>query len=384
MTQAKVNNSFSIVRPVNDNDIVEARSWIGKPIRFVGWNLEATVDTIRHYAWGLGDDNPLWCNPEYGEKTQYGTIIAPPTFLYSICDAVVAPGLVGLQPVYAGSEWDFYLPVKRNDTITYKAKCIDAQEFKGKSGGRMIMQTGLIEYFNQNNEKVAQVRSNTWRLGRKGTSEGLAYKPRQRYQYSEAEMKEIENGVRSEIRRGEDVRYWENVNVGDSITPVVKGPLDRITMTCYYAGVPGTSGYRASELRWKNWIRARENPELLPNNYDVSYYSEFTLPSEGHQDDTVAHDVGMPGAYDNGPQRIGWSTHLITNWMGDDGWLEHINIQVRRPNLFGDTTWIKGTVTKTESIDDEYGRVYISIEGHNQLGELNTKGEARVKIQKKN
>ena len=36
------------------------------------WNYEATRDAIRHYAHGIGDDNPLWCDPEYAEKTKYG------------------------------------------------------------------------------------------------------------------------------------------------------------------------------------------------------------------------------------------------------------------------------------------------------------------------
>ena len=29
------------------------------------WCHEATRDNIRHYAHGIGDDNPLWCDPEY-------------------------------------------------------------------------------------------------------------------------------------------------------------------------------------------------------------------------------------------------------------------------------------------------------------------------------
>ena len=36
------------------------------------WCYEATRDNIRHYAHGIGDDNPLWCDPEYAAKTRYG------------------------------------------------------------------------------------------------------------------------------------------------------------------------------------------------------------------------------------------------------------------------------------------------------------------------
>ena len=42
------------------------------------WCHEATRDNIRHYAHGIGDDNPLWCDPSYGAATRWGGVIAPP------------------------------------------------------------------------------------------------------------------------------------------------------------------------------------------------------------------------------------------------------------------------------------------------------------------
>src|SRR6202041_3875634 len=47
------------------------------------WCHEATRDNIRHYAHGIGDDNPLWCDPDYAAKTRYGGIIALPSFLFA-------------------------------------------------------------------------------------------------------------------------------------------------------------------------------------------------------------------------------------------------------------------------------------------------------------
>ena len=38
------------------------------------WCHEATRDAIRHYAHGIGDDNPLWCDPEYAAGTRFGGI----------------------------------------------------------------------------------------------------------------------------------------------------------------------------------------------------------------------------------------------------------------------------------------------------------------------
>ena len=42
------------------------------------WCHEATRDAIRHYAHGIGDDNPLWCDPDYAANTRWGGIVALP------------------------------------------------------------------------------------------------------------------------------------------------------------------------------------------------------------------------------------------------------------------------------------------------------------------
>ena len=53
----------------------------------------------------------------------------------------------------------------------------------------------------------------------------------------------------------------------------------------------------------------------------------------------------MPAAYDYGPERISWLGHLMTNWIGDDGFLRRLNVQVRRHNIIGDLTTCNGRVT---------------------------------------
>ena len=52
----------------------DLRTRIGKPIENTAepWCYEATRDNIRHYAHGIGDDNPLWCDPDYARTTRHG------------------------------------------------------------------------------------------------------------------------------------------------------------------------------------------------------------------------------------------------------------------------------------------------------------------------
>ena len=49
--------------------------------RWTTWNEEASRDGIRHYAYGFGDDNPLYCDPEHAAGSRWGGVIAPPGFL---------------------------------------------------------------------------------------------------------------------------------------------------------------------------------------------------------------------------------------------------------------------------------------------------------------
>ena len=48
------------------------------------FNEFASRDAIRHFCQGIGDPNPLYQDESYARQTKYGTIIAPPCFLYSV------------------------------------------------------------------------------------------------------------------------------------------------------------------------------------------------------------------------------------------------------------------------------------------------------------
>jgi acyl dehydratase len=128
------------------DSLAEAKALLGMPIRIEQWNYEASRDVIRHYAWGIGDDNPLWCDPAYAARTRWGGIIAPPTFYYGVFDAVVAPGLPDIQWIYSGADWTFNHPARRNDEITARARYADVKEVGGKRVGHMLVQTGDVEY----------------------------------------------------------------------------------------------------------------------------------------------------------------------------------------------------------------------------------------------
>ena len=211
---------------LTDESLEEARSLIGVELRHKQWNHIATRDAIWHYAYGIGDDNPLWCDAEYGKKTKYGDNIAPPTFLESVFVSQVAPKLRGIQWIYAGTDWQLSKPVLVNDEIFTKAKLVDAMwKYRGVVQ-RWILQIGEVTYHNQRGELIARAYRRTARIPRTRAEGGMQYEKRGPYNYTPEELRAIERDIEAEERRGDWPRYWENVAIGDELAPVVKGPLN--------------------------------------------------------------------------------------------------------------------------------------------------------------
>ncbi|MET0143202.1 MAG: MaoC family dehydratase N-terminal domain-containing protein, partial [Ilumatobacteraceae bacterium] len=70
---------------ISDESFEKSRLRLGvpQPSPLQPHNVEVSVDGLRHFAYGYGDDNPLYCDEEYAAKSRWGGLIAPPTFLYT-------------------------------------------------------------------------------------------------------------------------------------------------------------------------------------------------------------------------------------------------------------------------------------------------------------
>jgi acyl dehydratase len=357
--------------------IRQAEGLQGEEIRIEPYNNQASRDVIRHYAYGIGDANPLWCDPGYAARSPFGRLVAPPTFLYSSFDGAIGAGLPGVQPVYAGTDWVFHRRVLQDEEIVPVGRFGRVRRLQGRTASEMLIQEADVEY-RVGDESVATARASTFRLPRRDAeSGGLAYEPREEYQYSAEETERIRHDALNEYRRGADPLEFGALTVGAEIPAVVKGPIDRITMTAYYAGCIGSPGYKACEVAWTYRDWALNAPANLPSNYDPSYFAETVLPSLGHQDTDVAREIGMPNAYDNGPQRCGWFGNCVTNWMGDLAFLRRLSVRLRRPDIFGDTVWISGRITGLEKRDG-LGSIEIELTAVNQLDDVVATGTAEV------
>ncbi|MDX1382120.1 MAG: MaoC family dehydratase N-terminal domain-containing protein [Thermoanaerobaculia bacterium] len=341
------------------------------------WCTEATRDNIRHYAHGIGDDNPLWCDPAYARGTRYGDVIAPPSFLFA-CSRIVSGyvgGLPGIHAMWAGADWTWHRVVARNEPIATESRLADVIERETRFSGRSVQQIYHVDFFGADGGLLAEADSWCFRTERDTARErgtkyaGLTDRPEPRY--GESELAEIYRLYENEEVRGATPRTFEEVSVGDRLPTMVKGPM---TVTGFIAFAQGWGGLyiRSNKLAWQQIHR---HPGLgIPNRFGIP-----DCPERVHWEDELATAVGTPGAYDYGPERCSWMTHQLTNWMGDDGFLVRSRTEIRRHNPVGDTLFIDGEITRT-FVDGGDPCVEIRQEARNQDGELSVRGSAVVRL----
>ena len=200
------------VPAITDQGLDALRQRIGVPIEntLEPWCHEATRDSIRHYAHGIGDDNPLWCDPDYAAGTRYGGIVALPSFLFATSRIVsgYVGGLPGVHAMWAGADWTWHKPVLRNDEITTQAWLKDLVEHDTRFSGRAVQQIYHVEFFNQHGDKVAEADSWCFRTDRdQAREQGTKYtdlKARPPHVYSETELADIYRLYHQETVRGAD------------------------------------------------------------------------------------------------------------------------------------------------------------------------------------
>jgi acyl dehydratase len=347
---------------ITDAALAELRARVGRPVRRPEPYIEtATRDAIRHWAHGIGDRNPFW--------TTHG--VAPPTILFAL-DRIVSGyvgGLPGIHAMYAGTDFRWERPIREGDRVVGDSVLLDVTEKDSRFARRAIQQTYRTRFTNQDGAVVAEADSWCFRTERDTARERATYAAVAPPRYGAEELERIRRAYREETVRGARPRHWDEVRVGEALPEIVKGPLTVTSVIAFVQGW-GSLYVRAHGLAFDLFDR---HPALgIANAAGVP-----EPPERVHWDEAFARAVGVPGAYDYGPERVAWLGHLVTNWMGDDGALRRLRVQVRRHNLIGDTTWCRGTVTATSA---DRGEVTLALSAVDQRGETTALGEAVVAL----
>jgi len=359
-----------------DKSLEEATRLVGVDHRGARTTIEVTVDNTRDYCNYVDSINPLYNDPVYARRSRWGRPLAPPSMVGT---AIIAPGLRGVQWIYGGTRWRFPRLFGPGDVLAQSGTLVGADLKHGRNASNMIMQKGFTRCTNQYGQVVAETEVFCMRIPRRRSAGGLKYEKRE-VRWTRDELDGFAERIERERShmRGAKPRYWDDIEPGETMEEILFGPLRlsdiALTRGTIVTGIVGGKenqggfGYMLDHYR-RHPADSYVNPETGVTEH----------PHRGHWEQYMAEEVGMPGIYDVGYQRLGWLCRYITDWMGDDARLLMLEGNLRRPVIVGDLTLISGTVVDKQVVD---GRAIIgcALVGKNQNGEETIIGRAEIEL----
>jgi acyl dehydratase len=378
MSEVKVN--FPDGR-LTDELLAEARKLIGTNFR-IGHSInneEATRIAILKFAEGIGDTNPLWSDSEYAAKTRYGTIVAPPSWVFSVFSGIQY-SFRGVGGFHSGSSIEFYKPILKNDVITPEMMCTAIEGPKKSAfAEKTVIERNDNLYTNQRGELVTKV---TWEVIHfervKARKTGKYHHIQLPHPWTDEELKRIEEEVLAEERSRTGTPSWDDVQVGQELKPLVKGPITMTDEIAFLIGggapIPRLTAHSAALRFYRRhpaWSFRDPASCALEPIYAVHYNRE------------AAKAQGLPYQYDVGFQRQAWQIHLVTNFAGDEGWLKKTFSEFRKFVYYSDVVWLRGTITEKFIDEDNEYCVRMETTATNQRGEEVMPGHAIVALPSK-
>jgi hypothetical protein len=356
-------------------------------------NRVATKDLILNRANSIHDGNPLWRDDKYASQTRWGSIIAPPFFELVITfqgpiNFRPIPPEVGIARGMTGSgtpgkeqsviwtylpHWEFFKPIRPGDSFRVwygPNNHIDKTSSDGK-GPRIFLLHDQLKYFNQKGELVAiKHKRNSYYIvapgERKKTTPSIKPLPKlEPYKYTQQELDFIDHIHENEIIRGSRIRWWEDVKTGEDLQPVTNGPTNLWDQAIDIISLGTTP------IEGKQGIPPHV-PILDPET------GVWHNPSETHLSDRVAQLQNFPQAYTMMSLWEALLGRIITNWMGDDGFLKKTAFDRFENDIFGDTVIGRGKVIKKYIQDNGEHVVDISCWLENMRGYITKAGTATV------
>lgn len=362
--------------------------------------LQLTPSLIRRYAGAMGEDNPLYLDAAYGERSWLGSQVCPGTILIH----VRYPGDHGAQrpqgyPVanfLSGVAWEFYdflRPGMRFESSKVPRELIISR-------GRMtpaISHHSETFYWDNSRALVAKaygrllhlpvpemVQSRMIAIDRLG--QRLFY-DRRPHAYTSAEIEHITAAMDAEQRRGDRPLGWEDVRLGDELPAIVQPPhtmWDELPYQAIDHGLDAAfDGTRLVRAFRPGYLRARRNPDFA-RVHPVTRWP-YT-PYDEHEDRFLSPYRCQPLPFEFGIQRAQIPLRLLTNWAGDHGFVHRMYTSMRKPLFYSDAALFTGKVIRLYMAERSaggsktvrYPAVAVEIVGVNQRDEVHCLGYATV------
>jgi acyl dehydratase len=346
------------------------------------WELEdqrATARSIRRMAMSAGDYNPLYLDEEHAKRSPYGALVCPPWSMTGIeVTNAARDGMPGLHAWFRETTLEWYRPVLLGDYSYSKGWLTEVRVVESRTTGQAVIHSYENVGFNDRDEIIGRMYT-SWHRAERSTSKKIAKNQDMRglAEYAAEDIERIELDYEHEVMRSAEPRYWEDVNVGDALPPVVKGPTNQAQRSVGESG-----GGRWARGDPGDWSHSHANVfKLFERHPGLPFVNEWGIPEIPlvihNSNERCQRYLGLPGAYDAGYQRINWTVHMLTNWAGDASFLSQLTVRFPTFNIMGDTTWCYGEVTG-KRVDDGRHVVEIEVWNDNQLGHKVTAGTAEV------
>jgi acyl dehydratase len=375
---------------IKDEDIEAARLLIGldtaRSSNELSWNGAASQSGVFRWAYAVGDDNPLYCDPNYAQGTRWGAQIAPGSMAQVLHSGMlgdpVDPDLAkktrslfrGIHVFVAGADKYWYKPIFIGDAL-HGYGGTDAVESKpSEFAGRSVIRYSRSVNLNQRGEIAFMVRGRAIHTERKAAAEKGKYADIQPAVYTDEDIARIDDIYAGERRRGAEPRYWEDVEIGEKMPAYVKGPLTVTELIVFHAGGYGitTGGYHIGGSR--EW---HKNRKRIRNFYIKDEFGVPDVSQRVHWNSDWARKIGNPMAYDYSVLRESWLHHYLTDWVGDDGWVFRQYDEVRKFNYMGDVQFLSGQVVGKRQ-EDGHCFVDLMVQTTSQRDVVTTICEATV------
>jgi acyl dehydratase len=357
---------------ITPEELARAESLVGVVLRRPLTRTVASTDALIGFARAIGSRIPLYTDVAHGLGTYWGALLGHPTSLYVFDDTMVAPALPGVQSIYAGCHWRWERPLRVGTQVTTTAVVESVQRKSGSFAGPMVLQTGRVEYRDDTGGLLATARPRVLRTQRDEARARGKYRGIEQYRYSAAELDGIIDAYQAEEIRGDRPLYWEEVEVGDLLPSLVKGPVTTEDMGMFVGAVRQTLFFGDFLDHWR---RHPEDAYWSPDTRSPDWWDASLVRDE------VAQEFGFPMAHDTGSQRVAWIENCVSNWAGDFSFVHELDVTLHRPCFRGDTTWVSGQVTGKRRVGrppQERFEVTCALTAVNQRGEVTASGEAVV------
>ena len=335
----------------------EVRSLIGHETPPERNRFPISEEMVYDLADATEDPNPVYVDLEYAQRSRFGGLLCPPLATWK--DIAPSIGYFGAGQeshfqvplpfnsygLNGGSDRQFLRPAYVGEWISRQFRILDIFEKQGRSGP-LVFVVRQETHTNQQGEVVNMDRHTSIHRALPAEDE-------------RAQVADVDDHLDTVpiSPPGPDVTvprptpssaqqvYFEEIDVGSALPPVVKGPITTTHL-----------------VRW-----AAANGNYARIHWDLPF---------------AQLRQGLNNVVVNGSLKNQYLGQLLVNFAGDGGWFKRVYVEHRGMDYPGDVMTAAGNVTSKEERDG-FGYVYCQVGLSNNRGEQTASGRATVILPKR-